>query len=196
MRREPWEDRTSVALRGVGVYSERLFDPATWKPSTPAQLPVIWADRFDQFWGAKIAMRFTRAHLAAAVDAARFTDPRAAAYLVDTLERRQHQVARHWFQQVAPLDELAMENGRLCFVDLARGAGFAPPFAYYTATAYSERGDRLGPPIRVVPPATGRACVAIALDDHYTIVEIDAANGPGVQVHIAQGTRVIGLYRL
>lgn len=200
LRREPWEDRRSVALRGVGVYSERLFDPAAWKPSTPAQLPVIWADRFDQFWGAKIMMRFTRAHLAAAVDAARLTDPRAAAYLVDTLERRQHQVARHWFQQVAPLDELVMEGERLCFVDLARRAGFSPPFAHYTATSYSDRSRRLGPPVRVVPPATGQACVAIALADRYTIVELEAANGPAVQIHVARDPggrpRVIGLYRL
>ncbi|MBZ0238042.1 MAG: hypothetical protein K8M05_37370 [Deltaproteobacteria bacterium] len=85
----PWEARRAPGLRGVGIFDAHTFDPAGWIPAAPVYAPLLLADRFDRFWGAKIVMRFTRAQIGAAVDAARLTDPRAAAYLVDTLVARQ-----------------------------------------------------------------------------------------------------------
>ncbi len=68
----------------VGLYSDELYDPGSWKPNTFAHLPIILADRFDKFWGAKLLLRFTRAQLAAAISAGRYSDLRAAPYLLDT----------------------------------------------------------------------------------------------------------------
>jgi hypothetical protein len=201
--REPWEQRAPSILRGIGAYSDVHYDPGSWKPSTPAQLPVIWADRFDQFWGAKILIRFTRAHLTAAVAAARFTDPRATAYMIDTLERRQRRTARHWFQRVAPIDEITVDGSRLCFVDLARRHALLPAAAHYTATAYDKTGRAISGPAIVQPTASGRTCTALVLApglDRYTIVKLEAPRQPATLVHLAveasSAPRVIGLYRL
>ncbi|HEU5057272.1 MAG TPA: hypothetical protein VFU21_12135, partial [Kofleriaceae bacterium] len=75
-------------IRGVALESEG-YDPGRWRPNTLSYFPIYDHDRFDGFWGAKIVARFTQAHIRAAVDQARFSDPRAAPRLTALLlERR------------------------------------------------------------------------------------------------------------
>jgi hypothetical protein len=111
LHRQPWEGRVDPDLPGVGLFSAAHFDPGRWKANTFAQLPLLYADRHDQFWGAKIAIRFTREQLAAAVDAGHYSDPRSRAYLVDTLVQRQRIVAAYWFARVNP-DRRGPAQGR------------------------------------------------------------------------------------
>jgi len=203
LHREPWEDRVPSTIRGIGVYSDRLYDPGTWKPNTPAQLPVIWADRFDQFWGSKILIRFTRDQLAAAVDAARYSDPRAAPYMIDTLVARQRRTAQHWFRRVNPIDEFVVDRGRLCFVDLAQRHRLEPRAPRFTVSAFDASGRSLGGSRTVGADAAGRACIELALapgGDRYTILRIESSRALATLVHVALDPaarpRVIGIHRL
>jgi hypothetical protein len=202
-----WEYRRVPPLRGVGLYDAATYDPARWKPQTPAYLPLRTADRFDGFWGAKILMRFTREQLAAAVETGRLTDPRASAYLLETLIARQRATARYWFEQVNPIDQFAVEGDRLCFTDLALEHVFASTTrTRYEVTTFDRAARQLGPG-HALRPTGSRTCSAPlrlpASREAYTIVRIvtgrPVALGP-TYVHLArdpraQRLRVIGVWR-
>ena len=204
--RRVWECREDPNVPGIGLYSNDLYDPGSWKAATFSQLPLIYADRFDQFWGSKILIRFTRDQLAAAVSSGRYSDPRASAYLLDTLIARQRTTARYWFERVNPIDEAAMEQDKLCFTDLALRHRLSAVPTTFTISAFDASERSLGPSRVVTPDATGRACLpALQLatgKDHYTILRI-ASSRPGLPatlVHVATDPadkpRVVGLYRL
>ncbi len=199
----PWETRTVSPLRGIGLYGIADYDPARWKPSTPAQLPVLWADQYDQFWGSKILIRFTREQIAAAVDAARFTDPRASEFMTDMLIARQRKTAQYWFAQVNPVDDFTFKDGALCFTDLAIRYKLTQRPTTFAVTAFDADGKSLGARTVVSPDQLGRACLEPKLasrTDRYTIVQIENSRGmPGTLVHLAVAKgqpRVIGLHRL
>jgi hypothetical protein len=213
LRRRPWEDREVPALRGVGAFEAKAFDPAAWKPLSPAYAPFVTADRFDHFWAAKLAMRLRPDQLRAAVEAGRLTDPRAVGYLTDTLVARQRATARHWFSRVNPLDRFevvaAAGGASLCFDDLLLAYKLEPAAAvtHYSITSHDRRGRRIGARHDVLPGQGGRACtqpLALATDgDGYTIVRVQTRR-PGstlaTDVHVARapGTdtvRLVGLWR-
>lgn len=203
----PWEHRRGVNLRGVGVFDVEAYDPGAWKPDTPGYVPFLYADVRDKFWGAKLVMRFTRAQLAAAVEAGRYTDPRAAAYVLETLIARQRKTALHWFEQTAPLDRFAIDGDTLCFEDLTIAHDLAP---VATETRYVvRRFDRAARPLASAfafhPGPRGRACMPLRVApdrDGYTIVEITTERrdrAHRVYVHVARdpvgAPRVIGIWR-
>ena len=205
LHRQPWEGRVDPNLPGVGLFSAEHFDPGRWKANTFAQLPLLYADRLDQFWGAKIAIKCTRAQLAAAVEAGRYSDPRARAYLVDTLIKRQRIVAAHWFARTNPIDEVRLEGAKLCFTDLAIRHHLTETPTTFAVRTFGADGKPLAPGTQIVPSATGEACVAdVAMapgEGRYTIVTVESSRGmPGTLIHLAadprtQQPRVIGLYR-
>ncbi|HEU5060718.1 MAG TPA: hypothetical protein VFU21_29510 [Kofleriaceae bacterium] len=215
--KRPWEDRRwPEHIPGVGMFESRTYDPGAWKANSPQYRPFLEADRFDNFWGAKILVRFTRAQIRAAVEQGRYSDPRAVDYITRTLVERQRKTARHWFARVAPLDRFAVESAggaRLCFEDLSlryRLARSPARETRYRARAFAGDGRPL--PWRVVATGTrdGRVClprlaVSASGADQYTIIRIETSrpdqNLPGVLVHIARDPqrgqlRVIGLRRL
>jgi hypothetical protein len=201
-----WEGRTAPALRGVGLFDARSYDPGAWVPDYPVYTPILLADRFDAFWAAKILIRFTRAQLRALVDTGQLSDPRAAEYVTDTLVARQRATAAYWFARVNPLDRFAAYRDRLCFDDLA----IAYRFAAATTTRYEvRRHDRAAQPLGTSDASgapDGRVCVPLTLPaggDGYTMVRI-ATTRPGFTgatvVHIARdpasnAPRVIGIWR-
>ena len=207
----PWDDRSAPALRGVSnVFEADVFDPGGWVPQNPGWIAFADADRFDKFWGATIVRRFRRDQLEAAVRAARFTDPRAAAYVVDTLIARQRKTLAYWYARVAPLDGFAVDGDaspRLCFDDLAITDGLAlAPVTHYAIERYDARGASLGAAAAIAATG-GRTCTAPRAlaggGDGYTIVRIaigrDELAG-STYVHVARdpGTgspRVIGIWR-
>ncbi|HSK04249.1 MAG TPA: hypothetical protein VK932_23510, partial [Kofleriaceae bacterium] len=211
-----WERRVDPALPGVGLFEAEAYRPGGWKPGTPAYLPFRTADDLDKLWASRILIRFTRAQLRAAVDAARFSDPRAADHVTDTLIARQRATARHWFWQASPLDRFAPAGGALCFDDLLLVHGLAPVAAAtrYTVTAYDRRGRSLGASLVQRAAAGGRTCAGpLPLGrgggdgdgdaDGYTIVRIDTARlhfRGATYVHLAGdprsgAPRVIGIWR-
>jgi hypothetical protein len=200
-----WEGREEPALRGVGMYGTRDYDPAAWKPNTPSYLPLHLTDAVDGFWGAKLVMRFTRAQLAAAVDAGRYSDPRAAAYMIDTLVARQRITARYWFSQVAPLDGFRIEHGALCFDDLLLAYQLAAVerITRYAITTTDRHGRAIAT-TTLAPGKRGQVCASLALasdGDNYTIVHIRTTRHTfdrSTYVHLARrggATHVIGIWR-
>jgi hypothetical protein len=206
-----WERRVAPGLRGVGLFDAETYDPGAWKPDTPAYLPFRTADAYDKLWASKIIMRFTREQLRAAVDAARYSDPRAADYVVEALVARQRATARHWFWRVSPLDRFELAQDRLCFDDLMLVHRLAPVVGTtrYTITAHDQQGRPVGAPLVRWPDETGRSCVGpIPLSraaDAYTILRVDTARldfRGTTYVHVARGRgseraapRVIGVWR-
>ncbi|HEY4182285.1 MAG TPA: hypothetical protein VGM90_35880 [Kofleriaceae bacterium] len=206
VHKQPWEGRIDPHLRGVGLFSADDFVPEKWKPAAMGWIPFFTADRIDDYWGAKIIMRFTRAQLAAAVAAGRYSDPRASSYLVDTLVTRARLLARDAFDKVSPIDEFELAHNRLCFTDLALHYGLASEPTTFTVQAYDEDGGELELHRTVTPDAEGRACVdklmLVRDGARYTIFKIDNSRGmPGTVLHLAadpatKKPRMIGVYRL
>ncbi|CAN5917702.1 hypothetical protein BH11MYX3_BH11MYX3_14390 [soil metagenome] len=207
----PWDHIDQPPYTGIAVFEAKNFNPAEWRINSP-YWPFDDADRFDGYWGAKITMRFTKEHIAAAVDEAHFTDPRATAYMVDTLVERQRRVGKYWFSQVSPLDnftvEAAGDRSRLCFDDLARTYQLDMSSAKYSVEVFDRDGKVLEPRATLPTPASGaRTCTApFALGGdakHYTIVKLAVSRNatalPPVLVHLGQvprGLDVIGIRRL
>jgi hypothetical protein len=195
----PWDRIEQPPYRGVAMFEADHFDPKRWKPNS-IYWPFLDADKFDGFWGAKIAMRFTREQLAAVIDEAQFTDPGARAYMLDTLVKRQHIMGRYWFKQVSPLDRFTVAGDhagvRLCFDDLDYVYGFETGTPSYRVAAYDHAGKQIAAQ-PLVESTGGQVCVAnlpLAPDhDGYTIVRLEAKRGdlfrPPVRVHV---TRVAG----
>ncbi|CAN5834172.1 hypothetical protein BH11MYX2_BH11MYX2_05930 [soil metagenome] len=206
IHKQPWEGRIDPRMRGIGLYSADDFDPTEWKTAAMGWIPFFTADRIDDYWGAKLIARFTRAQITAAVDSGRYSDPRAAAYLVDTILKRAQIVARDAFKRVNPIDELKLEHNTLCFTDLALHYGLESVPTTFTIQAYDENGSPLEFTRAVTPDATGRACVdnlmLVRDGSRYTIYKVDNSRGmPGTLVHLAadpatKKPRIIGIYRL
>jgi hypothetical protein len=203
----PWEGRTGANIRGVPYLLEsQWFRPDLWKPGIP-YTPFNTMDRFDGFWGTKIVMRFTRPQIRAAVEAGRFSDPRAVDYITDVLVARQHKTAEYWYQQVNPLDEFRVDD-QLCFADLAIAQGYAPSaFTHYTIAGNDVAGHPVGAPLVAQAASNGRICVALpplaAGRDNYTIFAITTYRSQfqrTTYLHVARDPagllRVIGIYRV
>lgn len=212
--KRPWDQISSPPIRGVGLFESESFDPGGFK-THQTYYPFVDKDRFDGFWGAKIIVRFTPEHIRAAVEAARYSDPRATTYLTRVLVERQRKTARYWFARVNPLDRFAVERGedgahRLCFDDLTLTYDLddVASITRYRADAYDFDGRRLGWKAEARPGAGGRTCLSAlrpAPDrEGYTIVAITTLRGaralPRVLVHLAidprtGALRVIGSRR-
>jgi hypothetical protein len=213
--RRPWEGTSSPPIRGVGMFDVEHFDPNGWVPGTQAYLPLLIADRFDKFWGAKIVIRFTPEQIRAVVETGRLSDPRAVAYLTATLVARQRATARYWFDRVNPLDRFAIAphggGAELCFDDLALvyRLGADPAATRYRLMSYDRDGKEIGAATAFRPTgAGGHACIGpLTLatgGDRYTIFRVETTR-PDVTlatlVYVAldaktSAPRVIGIYRL
>ena len=207
----PWDNIDDKGIKGIGLFEADHFDPGTWRINAP-YWPFDEADATDTYWGAKIAMRFTKEQITAAVGEAHFSDPRAAPYMIATLLERQRRVGRYWLDQVSPLDRFTIEpvgdRARLCFDDLARTYGLQAATSRYSAEVFDAAGAVLVPRVSLAPSATGgHICTdAVPLGGdaaHYTIVKLavsrNARGLPPVSVHLARtktgALDVIGIRR-
>jgi hypothetical protein len=208
LRPRPWDTDANPTPVGTTKLFTARFDPGSWHPDYP-HIPFLAADRFDMYWGAKIVASFTRPQLEAAVSAGRFSDPRAVAYLVDTLVARQRLTEDYWFQRVNPLDSFAVRStGALCFDDLAIEVALAPAAqTRYRVTTHDAAGRTIGRPVELVTTGV-RTCtppIEVAEDNNgYTVVELTTLR-PGFRastfVHLAPRAaprsrlHVIGIWR-
>ena len=206
--RRSWEGRWTPPLRGVGLYSATHYRPDDWVTYTPSHFPTQHADRFDNFWGAKIIIRFTEPMLRAIVGEAKLSDPRSVDYMVETLVARQRKTASYWFNRVNPLDAFEVSGDHLCFDDLAVRYRLDRMPSRYRARAF----DAEGAPLRWRASAErndgARVClgplVPSASPGGYTIIELRTERAgrrlPPTLVHLAKNERgalrVIGIRRL
>jgi hypothetical protein len=212
--RRPGETAEGPGLPGVGRFEATQFHPARFRPRRRYR-PFDRFDPSDAFWATKILMRFTPAHIRAAVEQGELSDPRSEDYLVRTLVARQRKIGEYWLSRTNPLDIAAVSEPRheslsVCAVDLLLRYGLADvaDATHYVARAHDERGRRMGPPRSVRAREDGRVCVhdlPIARGaEGYTMVALVTVRGtkrqPAVWVHVARepGTgrpRVIGIWR-
>lgn len=200
----PWEHRRSPDIRGVGML-DAVFDPGRWKAYMPSYFPFHDVDRLDGFWGAKMVARFTEAHVRAAVEQARYSDPRAVEYITRLLMERRRKVVAYWFARTSPLDHFTVEQAgsgwRVCFDDLGIVYGVAP-VTRYRVRVFDAGGAATGSDGDTTAAASGHTCLPAVPPapgpDSYTILSIARPSLPPTLLHIgatASGPRLIGLQR-
>jgi hypothetical protein len=207
LRPRPFEHRSYPDLRGIGLYDAQHYAPELWRPSSPAYLPFLLADRHDWFWGAKNLMRFTPDQLRAVVDLGELSDPASRTFLVNTLVARQRKTAAYAFSRVNPLDNFAVDDrAALCFDDLSLSYRLTSSPTRYLVRSFDRQGGQIGGS-QIYAAATGHTCTApveVSRDpDGYTIVEIETRRERGgrrAYVHLARDPntrawRVIGIWR-
>jgi len=184
-----WERQRMTPYKSVGYFSAAQFDPLTWRERYPYE-PFFYADRNDNYWAAKLVMRFNRALLAAAVATGKLSEPGAARYLVDTLLARREKIGRAYFGKVTPFDRLRINNRQLCGTDLARFYGLQT-----TGVIEIVSG---GPAQVYTTSPKGEGCVPLVSDGNYRIIRLRIRRGkratPVMQVHY-KGSRLLGVVR-
>ncbi len=209
--KRPWDEIRSPNMRGIALFESARYHPAGWMAHAN-YLPFSDRDRFDEFWGAKILIRFSRAQIRAAVEQGRLSEKRSVDYMVDTLVVRQRKTARYWFSKVAPLDRFKIsDKGALCFEDLSvrYKLGATAKGTSYQARFFDHSGRMLRGGGTPSITASGAGCIKDInhgrANGDYTIVRIDtrrngSSMGLPVYVHLARDKdsgrlRVIGLDR-
>lgn len=191
----PWEEQEPTRFPSVGAFDAEHFDPPRWKETYPFW-PFSEMTDADAYWGAKLVMRFDRPIVEAVVSQARYSDPEAAAYVVETLLARRRKIGLAWLvDSVTPLDHFRVTPAGLCAVDLAVLYSLSPPRTV-------ERLDDDGEPIESVPEdARGRVCLASHDRGAYEIarlrVRLGEAETPPMQAHFVSGARprMLGVVR-
>jgi hypothetical protein len=191
----PWEEIVPAPWLSVGPFVAEPFEPELWRSAYPF-FPFFEADAADSYWAAKIVMRFDRPLLAAVVAEGRFSDPEAAAYVVDVLLARRDAVGRAYLEAVTPLDDWSIGAGGLCATDLGVSFGLAD-------VGVVERLDEYDDPMSEhMVDGDGRVCLPIPDGDDYQIYRLRTRRGPeyrpALQVHFKGGerARILGLIRL
>ncbi|MFQ5639728.1 MAG: hypothetical protein ACE5IR_17220 [bacterium] len=118
-----WEKSGEIQYPSIGYFESELFRSEKYKFLIPNPAFELMADE-DAFWGAKLVMSFTNEQLQTAVDQGEYSDPEAAAYLLQVLKERRDKTGRYWFNKMTPLDNFRIReasNGKteLHFTDLA-----------------------------------------------------------------------------
>jgi len=110
VRRSPW--------RSVGTFESEVFEPERWRPAIPN--PAFQScDDHDTYWAASLISRFTPELLGAAVDTARYPEPRAREYVLTRLIERQTKIVEHAFSMFLPLEDLVVRGLRVELTDQA-----------------------------------------------------------------------------
>lgn len=191
--KRPWEDTKPTRWASVGSFSAKPFDPLKWREAYPFA-PFLEMDAADAYWAAKLVMRFDKALLTAIVGQGQFSDPDAAAYVVDTLLARREAIGRAYLEAVSPLDEFSVGPAGLCMKDLGLAYGLA-------AGGVVERvHDSRVVDSRAVD-GRGRVCLALPTSDAYAVYRLRVRRGgdvrPPLEVHLKGGPkgRVLGVVR-
>jgi hypothetical protein len=120
-----WRNAEAPDLRGVGHVEASFFRPERWRPELPN--PAFKrADSSDTFWAARQVAAFSRADLEAVVGTARFSEPDAASYLVETLLARRDSIAHAYLGFAGGLDRFRVDGLSLRFTDLRAQHALAP----------------------------------------------------------------------
>ena len=127
----PWVKVEYPEIPSVGRIESTYFRPENWKPEYPN--PAFRNARpEDRFWAAHILSRFTDADISAVVGAARYTDPRASEYLIETILARKAKVLGEWLNGTNPVVNVSMSaSGEMRFMNAAEEAGVAKPAERY-----------------------------------------------------------------
>ncbi len=186
-----WEDQKRTPWKSVDYFGGAEFDPRKWRERYP-YTPFQYTDRNDDYWAAKIIMRFDRDLLRAVVAKGELSEPAAADFLVETLLARRDEIGRAYLDAVAPLDELAIDSRRVCATDLMRRYGLV-------GNGVVERLGGAGG--RYAEAPDGRVCIPIEPGGGYRMMRLrvrrDHVTTPAIHIHYRGGpdARILGLVR-
>lgn len=212
--KRPWEGIDAPALRGVGRFEARRFDPDLYAPANSYE-PFLYTDELDRNWAAQIIARFRPEHIRAAVRMGKYSDPRAAAYISRTLIARQREIVREVLPRVASFDRLRASRDtraggvRVCARDLTVAYGLVPAWGTrYELAAYDHQGRELGDRRELSGLPSGELCATGigrgGRRDGYVLLSVRTFRGSReldpVVIHVARhpvtaAPRVIGLDR-
>jgi hypothetical protein len=127
----PWIKVRYLDLPALGRIEAAFFQPETWKPEYPN--PAFDNARPDDlFWAARRVASMSDEAIAAAVQAAAFSDVNATRYLTDVIIARRDKVGLAWLPAVNPLTDFALAaDGTLTFRNAAVDTGRATPARAY-----------------------------------------------------------------
>ncbi len=128
----PWIKVEYPEIPAVGRFESTYYRAEQWKPDYPN--PAFKnAREDDRFWAARIVAAFSDDAVAAVVGSARFSDPRATAYLTRTLLERRSKVLDVWLNGTNPIVNVALSaSGELTFDNAAEQAAVGKPADHYT----------------------------------------------------------------
>jgi len=128
----PWVKVDFADYPSIGRFEAGYFLPEAWKPEYPnAAFANVRPE--DRFWAARIVAAFSDETVRAIVQAAKFSDPRAAEYLLETLLARKGKVLMSWLNGTNPVVNPALNtSGLLTFENAAERAGVAKAAERYT----------------------------------------------------------------
>lgn len=107
-----WERLPYTPWPSVGTFETEAFTPDGWKPVRP-YAPIDYNRPDDNYWAAKILSALTREHLAALIEAARYPDPDAATYMLDTLVKRRDKTLAYHMSRVSAVDAVGLDDDAL-----------------------------------------------------------------------------------
>jgi hypothetical protein len=130
----PWMTVDYPDYRGIGRFEAKAFVPEAWRPRVPN--PAYVRSRPDDtFWAARRLMAMTDELIRAAVQAGKYSDPKAEQFLGDALIARRDAIGKSFLVAVNPVVDPALSrDGRLTFRNAAVQYGFAPAPSSYKVT--------------------------------------------------------------
>ncbi len=107
----PYEDIGGPEHPHVGVYTDKAYDPATWRPNYTND-QIIACGPADAFWAGRVLSRIEDSMIDDAVEKGLFPDPGAVDVLTRVLRSRRDITLRWALTQVAPAVNLgAVSDG-------------------------------------------------------------------------------------
>ena len=174
---------------GVGRFDSASFDPMSWKPNYPNPAFLLM-DAGDAFWAAKQVAAFSNDEIRALVETGEYSDPRAAAWIAESLIKRRDKIAEAWLSKVLPLDKFNVVDGKLAFDDLqaSRDSGsrgeYSVQWASWDRTGQSTPlSGESGMQVPAFPSGTEYLAGTITLagnDDPVTVYVRRGKTGPEV----------------
>lgn len=116
-------------LPAAGNFTADAFDPLTWKPNYPNPAFLAMTSQ-DAYWGTKRVMSFSDDEIRAIVEEGQFSNPAVTDYITKVLIERRNLIGRAWFSRVLPLEDVAITDGKLHYIDLSEKYGVLPNSSY------------------------------------------------------------------
>jgi hypothetical protein len=113
----PYEDIVGPEHPHVGVYTDKAYDPSTWRPNYTND-QIIACGPADAFWAGRVLAGIDDETVAIAVAKGRYPDPNAASVLTRALIARRDKTLLWSLSQVSPAVELnAVPHGEAFDID-------------------------------------------------------------------------------
>lgn len=166
-----WARSKYITHPALGKIEYPRFEPEEWKPNYPNpafdnRLPD------DTFWAAKKVMSFSDEQIGAIVKDAQYSDPEAEKWIFTYLTHRRDIIGKTYFAQVLALDDFAVRDGKLTFVDLEVRHGFAEKRDYQVRWSRFDNSTEAHSPIGAESGFDLPSAVADGADGAYFAASI------------------------